>query len=455
MSTKLNADVLLHIEPYLSPTDAVSLARVNKGIWLDSGLLLRRKCVGVFGKIDNLEQVGLQIVARLLDCAEKQPDARLNHNNYKAPNNLLERWKWLVGVENSLDKKVQANYDSKIGLLENAQAISILQLKNQMQGFWHMDRQIKDYAQFKSDEQTRANTGLINKIFFACLKFYFHCFYNSAVPLKIGKKLESRSEETFAKIGNFELNNKHYDVVAFHGFCDENSGKANYADETRNKFRSKFYGKTHIGIFKKEETPSLKGLGHYSSNPSFSIMIGREKVDGNSYPKISSEECSDHDTTIVSNRKRHLCVDNSLEYRSQPRKINIQGSERLLDQKLTQIMIEMTVQNKSILSLKVGSNNNDLPVLAAGGFKSHLSKQMMQELHTFRSIEGNELYPQYDDYGHIETTFSAQDFIKANVHYSRADPESWSDIIKREPILKPKSAILPEYWEIKPNIAEE
>jgi hypothetical protein len=77
----------------------------------------------------------------------------------------------------------------------------------------------------------------------------------------------------------------------------------------------------------------------------------------------------------------------------------------------------------------------------------------MEKLNEFRSKEGNKLFPPIKDYRSALTSFKTENFAKENVHFSRT-AETWSEIIRREPILKPNAAILPEYWARKPNIVD-
>jgi hypothetical protein len=105
--------------------------------------------------------------------------------------------------------------------------------------------------------------------------------------------------------------------------------------------------------------------------------------------------------------------------------------------------------------LKVESNHDELPVLTAGGFKNGDAAHVMEELDKFRAEADNKLFPPYKDYGGVSTQFKTKDFTEKNVFYSRGAPESWSDIVQREPILNRDAAVLPEYWVREPNIFEE
>lgn len=445
------ADVMLHIGSFMDPRDAVSLAGVNKHVRNDSDQLLINQYKKTFGTLAPTQQPDKEIIARLLHCAEKQPDPAVNHNIYKAPSNFLERWKWLVGVKNSLDEEIIGNYNKSIAALENTQPTSIIQLKHQMQAFWHSDRQIKDYAQFAAQEieKAQATSGLINKIFFMCVEFLFKKIYRKpSSQFNSFKSLEVRSRETFAKIGAFNLNSKDYDVVAFHLLADERSNDK-YTLYRHSKFESLSNADTYIGILEKDRPNSSFSSSH---NQNFAVKIGRKshKTDN-----IFSESDSAQMTPVLGNR-RFLMV-RGLQYCDIT--YDAQGSDRLLDQKLTQIMVEMTMQNKEIIHLQVDSMANDFPVLAAGGFINHdprLVKGMLDVLTQHRSVEGNKLFRPFWHFGIDKTVFFRPNSLtKKNVHYSREAPESWSDIIQRGPILQPNAGILPEYWVKKPNIVAD
>jgi hypothetical protein len=185
----------------------------------------------------------------------------------------------------------------------------------------------------------------------------------------------------------------------------------------------------------------------------------------------------------VSNKKRSLVI-SSLNYRdgvstsSSPH-----GSDRELDQKLTQIMVEIAMQNERISQVEATSTHDYLPVLTAGGLISqeHVV-DILNEIDTFRSNPENKLFPPYADYGRASVYFYPGDYNREIVFYAKKltsegttgldseentnasrinpdfphlKPESWNEIIERAPILNPGAAILPEYWERKPNIVDE
>lgn len=395
-----------------------------------------------FGCIHTDYQPDPAQIKSLLPYAGKQPDATVDNNTYASPASRLERWKWIAGLENELDREVQQNYDKQIELLEYTQATSIIQLKNQMIGFWHADRQIKDYVKLKTNA---AKGNLITKTFFVCLGFLLRLCYRPADSLYIGKKLEYRSKETFATIGGFRHNNQNYDVVAFHPLADENTQIS--IENQSTDFKSFAY--TNIGILKSEEPHHMAAL--YDHGHMVSMILGRECVNpGRVFwiPGMSTENDGWHVRLPVHKNKRHL---KTLGLKFRDGTDAPKGSDRPLDQRLTQIMIEMLEQNDGI-SLKAVAAES--VVLVAGGFKGHCREKQMQALDSFRSDGRNNLFPPVlpkrlscvDD----EVWFDRADISQPNVNYSREAPQTWSDRIKKESILKPGAGILPEYWVNKP-----
>ena len=442
----LNSDAMFYVSSFMDRVTTLSFVNVNKQTQAMSGKLLKNQYEKHFGQIgDNILNPDKKIFARLLKYAETQPDVLAKHKIYDSPNSRLEKLKWLVGVENKLDKEIQETYNASIHLLERTQATSILQLKNQLQGFWRLDSKIKDYKHFKSEKIAIVKGSLINKFFLFCVEVIFKLYYNPSV-IATRKKLISRSEEIFAKIGCFNHSNKQYDVVAFHIVRDDNQ-KANLV----RKFKSIYDGETWIAIFEKDQPkPCLSDWLEKVLH--FNILIGRKAA-------LNNEICSESSGNLVPVLKnnRHLKIHPPHRYIIEA--MNDHGSDRVLAQKLTQIMIEMVMQNKEIISLKIDSR--EFIVLLAGGFKTKKNnpidptdQEEFQKLVAFRSVEGNKLFPPYKIGAHRQMSFEAKNLANRDVYYSRRGPESWSDIIQREPILTPNSAVLPEYWSTKPYIVE-
>lgn len=464
----LNTDLILHIATFASPSEALAIVNVNKETRAESGDFSKTKYQETFGEIKLPNTIESKVFRRLFSCSDKQPNISVNHNTYQAPESRLERWKWIVGVENRLDLEVQENYKQNLTALETTQATSILQLKHQMQAFWHTDRQLKDYTRFKFDEIQKNRTTRVQKIFFGCLGFLFRLFYNPT-RLAIGKDLERRSRTTFANIGGFALDGKQFNVVAYHILADERSESNHYKNDQEDPqryFCSVSSGKTYVGIFAADETPSLERLGHLGSHTNFQALIGRSRLNPhyrfNAQPPepitsgVSAENSIDHGKANegVLNQRRYLLIGNTVEYRNSTD--HPQGSDRALDQKLTQIMIEMGLQNQ-VKVVTVSTSRNDAPVVRAGGFEfdRYSNIEIMQKLKEFRAIPENRLFPPYHNYRGSSAEFSTQTCQEKNVLFSRGEPKSWQEIIAAEPILKPRSAVLPEYWVTKPNIIEE
>lgn len=430
----------------LGPRELVPFSGVDKSLREISITRFKNLYKKTFGEIDDNQPIYPSAI-HPLQFGEKHPNPAINHNIYKMPDTFLERWRWYLGINNRFDSEVQENYDKSVGLLEKTQATSIIQLQNKLQAFWHLDRQIKDYKTFKT--QARASLGIISTLFFRVVGFLFKLYCQPSV-VATGKKLELRSKETFAKIGHFKLGDKQYDVIASHLLADEQSPRVFDANPYC-CFYSVNHGVTKIYIFEK---------GVLYSKSSFSIQMMRELLDDPGRFSYEGDRCR-HGIEVVTNDRRYLDIthqrynDNSTE---------IVGSNRELAQKLTQIMIEMTMQNKEILELLADSEGDDFPILAAGGFESmypRISKKKIEDLKKFRAHEGNKLFPPRRNYLSTPVTFYPKDFHVPNVYYSKEEPHSkgearsWSEIINQGPILGKDSGILPEYWEIAPKLAKD
>lgn len=366
----------------LEVRDLVLLSGVNKSLREISIPHLKNLYQKTFGKIDEGQEF-YPYVRHLHQLNQKHPHGTIGNNVYKAPSNFSDRWKWILGVNNNIDQKMKENYDRSVQLLENTQPTSIIQLKNKLQGFWQLDRYIKDYENFKKEERARVLSGKVKTIFLGFVGFLLKIYYGSST-ISVGKKLELRSKETFAKIGQFKLDNKDYDVVAFHCLADEQTPNQypKLLVEDR-PFHSVDKGLTQISIVERQQP-------HHNSKYTFSICLGRELA--NRLPctilmksDISSEDCSmTHGYAEVLKHRRYLVVNNRLPSRDK-------NPDRSLVQKLNRILIEMILQNKNIIGLWVD-----------------------EAFH-----EGPKIVPK----------------------------------LRSEPILNPKSGILPEYWARAPKPA--
>lgn len=377
---------------------------------------------------------------------ETPPNPSVNHNTYEMPSGLIERWKWIVGVENKLDQDIQNDYRTQSSVIGSVQARSIVQLKNQLQAHWHLDRKIKDYNTYKSDKIAEAKAGLISTIFYGSIGFFLKLYYNSS-EVAIEKNLEARSKETYAKIGEFKKEGKVYDVVAFHLLADELSPTN---DQNPQPFYSKDKGKTYISIIEREASHSFETVINSRENRHFQISIGREeKGTGKIFTESSDEN------PVVTNR-RHLIVDGDLRYGDI--KSDDVGSDPFLDDKLTQIMVEIFQQNIEANTLKVESHHSDFAVLTAGGFVSTTQPRktavMVKELEE-RIKEGNKLFPSFTDYETVQTSINTDQLYKDRVRFAKGEhPESWVEIIEQNKILYKGSSHLPDSWAKAPNISQ-
>lgn len=407
---------------HLEAKDLVALSRVNKNLRDICLPVFKELYQKTFGELDEKRQAYpstyLDMIFPFQFCGK--PPSSVDHNIYKIPQNLLNRWKWLIGIDNSLDREVQGNYDRCVKLLENTQATSITQLRNKLWAFWHLNCQMDDYKKFSAKERNKGS--VIQKIFRA-LAGYFLTFLYDLSEIKDGKSIAYRTNKTYAKIGEFETGVRNYDILA------------------------QFVQKQH----EPNPTHPLQGFG-----PGSFASIGHNRTRVKIIDKKMSLESESRSFTIYS-KKREDEGDDRKSY-LKISKCNLGGatseeSNQTLERKLIQIMFEMTQQNRECegLNLKFYSSSSDLPVLIAGGFKtesSDICEQIMKDIESYREEnEGNKLFPPHKRYYYISKNFKEfkrSDLEKANVHYSRDGlPESWSDIIAREgPILKQNSGIL-------------
>ncbi len=210
----LPKEILSQIGMYLNPSEAFAMASVNTTIKKNCDDLMKDKYQSIFGEIDPNYAPDSTIVASLFNC-QNQPNVSVNHNIFEVPSSFLDRWKWMLGFENNLDKEVQDIYRNRIALLENTQPVTILQLKNLQQAIWHANCQLNDYAKFKKEKIDKNLNGLmlISRIFFNCASFVLTKLLNTSTQVtKVN--LSDMFRNTFAKIGGFEVGDKKYEVIA-------------------------------------------------------------------------------------------------------------------------------------------------------------------------------------------------------------------------------------------------
>lgn len=419
----LSNELWLFMTQHLEAKDLEALSRVNKNLRDICFPVFKELYQKTFGELNEKRQpypsTYLDMIFPFQFCGK--PPSSVDHNIYKIPQYFLDRWKWVTGIDNSLDREVQGNYDRCVKLLENTQATSITQLRNKLWAFWHLNCQMDDYKKFSAKER---NKGSVIQKILRVLAGYFLTFFYNPTEIKDGKSIAYRTNKTYAKIGEFETGVRNYDILAqFVQKQHEPNPTHPLQGFGPGSFASIGHNRTRVKIIE-------KGMPLESESRSFTIYSKKREGEGDdckSYLKIS---------------KCNLISGGTFE-----------GSDQTLNRKLIQMMIEMTHQNRECegLNLKFYSSSSVLPVLIAGGFKtesSDICEQIMKDIESYRKEnKGNKLFPPHKKYDYISANFKEfkrSDLEKANVHYSRDGlPESWSDIIAREgPILKQNSGIL-------------
>lgn len=139
------------------------------------------------------------------------------------------------------------------------------------------------------------------------------------------------------------------------------------------------------------------------------------------------------------------------------------GSDRALDQKLTQIMIEIAEQNRDMYAIYSTANHDDFLMLASSGFRSmagdrrsiEFNVEHMEKLQSFRADSKNKLFPPYKDYATHKMLFLMEDRANDNVYFQKEwRPQSWAKMIEQHPILHSDSGRLPEYWLRPPLVSD-
>lgn len=364
---------------------------------------VRAKVQNAFGTInfDSFPRT-LDIATHLLQSIEWPVYPIVKPKSDKALPGSRERALWRMDIHNKQEQEVDEIYKSSLQFLEKTTATSIVQLKNKMVAIWHLGREIEAYNAFKKAEVVKTTVSV-----------------------------EDVSRTAFAKIGGFTLGEVKYDVVAYYAL---------------KSYRGRPIAKTHVGIIKNGTEPHfglLSGLWIHT----FEALIGREAQESSHCFPITEDHCNSGTIPVLNERSLQVNYLTYPDHTEDPH-----GSDRLLDQKLTQIMIEMSQQNQEIKEVNAESVYDYLPVLTAGGFNHYGSQRSMEEIQKFRSNPENKLFPPYHDYAAVLVHIPTEDVAKKVVYYSKGEPESWSDIIQREPILQKDAGILPEYFGAKPNI---
>jgi hypothetical protein len=368
---------------------------------------------------------------------------------FNPPESRWERFKWSLGLRNSLHEQVMQEYDKAIFLLENTLPTTILQLKNHFVAFCYLDGKIKAYqkAAAEGEKQLFERAGKCARIFYRFIRFVLSFFIPSS-RLGIKTNPKDRSKRLYARIGGFEINKEEYDVIARVFFR-----KGGELD------KSSFYmdGSVHVCIFPKSSPPSaqemLKTQGDYPYICASIERRGLEDKNCIAEKHLYSKPLTNHDRILGISEMN--CFDEGQ---------GAIGSDRLLDQKLAQIMIEMAQQNDDIREIHTMANQDALPLLVAAGFwgscggPTHILDpkyilEQLKELKTFREQPTHKLFPPSRDYAVSKMRFSIKTINSRDVYFQKEwVPQSWPEKIAQGPILNEGAGKLPEYWIKKTNV---
>jgi len=399
-----------------------------------------------YGEMKENYNANVEDIHHFVDNAGEQPEPQASYNIHQEPR-YWERLKWLSGVENALDERVRATYDNRIKILENTQATSIIQLKNQMIGFWHTDRELNDYVEFKKNkrDEIMESQSEISRFFLDLIGNILRFYYPPSRALSTVKKLEARSHETYAKIGEFTLDNGSvYDVVAFHPLSDGKRGipSKDCFNEEESGFCSRSWGETYVGILQRNVPHVIQSCTRINEfltmqiegARNFAVVIERASEEG----YVGREYHSLCDELKVKNEQRCLKINTGYREGHISSREKHHESDEELDRKLTQIIVEVTAQNIDIIYTHVACNFDCWKQFHLGQFEG-----------SCKSYEEAQKRKDSD----FSMTFKMENIDKENVSFNGIT-NSWSNFTGENPILYPRAAILPEYWEKKPNVVD-
>jgi len=298
---QLKFDVLAkHLSTKLDFESANALSQVDKATNEASVHLFKGIYEEAFGELATLPEN--RCIVPLIQWAKLQPNTAIKHNIYSVPKDRWQRWKWLAGIENGLDKRVQKNYDEMMRALEQSQPKTIMQLKRKLTAFWHVDRQLSDFKRFRRQEKKRDPGNWIDKVAVKFFKFLRGSIFRKSM-IKTRSNLEERSKETCAIIGKFTHGEQVYEIRATHGFGDKASPseRLNYDDETHATFYSLDAGWTKITIHEQNQ-PTFPLC-------TFEVTLCRPRVCDPVKGKLFGEHHIEYNVAFSSKRQRYLMID--------------------------------------------------------------------------------------------------------------------------------------------------
>lgn len=336
----LSNNMLSYLTSFLNSADVIALSAINQS-FREKVLIIAFK--NIFGIInENLpEQPAKLTLAHIISWAGMQPDSSIHKNIYTKQR--FERWK----IKLIDGHHLREIYNKSLLLLEKTQPNSIVQLHNQLKVFWHLDRQVKDYNSFILKDPSQTDV------------------------IELGVKLEDRSTEIFAKIGTFKFQEVDYDIAAFHHLSDERSIRG-MLNQPSCPFHSLNLGKTYIAIFRKNIPHGTRSYDFSLCN--LEVSIARPKVtDSNPIKEedlLQKDLISEKDPSFPVLSRPHLLLGSDLKYIDAC--FHSVDTTRLFDRNLTQIMMEIALQNGAINIYVTSSSLSKTAILAAKIGRAHV-----------------------------------------------------------------------------------
>lgn len=361
-----------------------------------------------FGEISDKQPKDLEVAERILNSMNKQVQQIVI-----TPKGFFDKCKWLLGLESSVDKKLKDKFD-EVQLLNKTQPKSINQLKEMNSCQREISNQITEYSIRNTLlKKKEFEKNFLRKIFLKCLSPLFKIFYKSSEINKLYSNINRKSSPTLT-LGQFRENGKEYDIKCMY-LKQRNRNKNSAAIRVVIEDRESKKTINYFDIMKKENNPNQ-----------FTVEI---------------EYCGD--------KYNYDCpIEIKREYLNSPN-----GSNRELDQKLTQVMIEVLLQNDNVNGIITNAHRDDSAILGTAGFHVGLEHPKVYDgsplangwvaARKFRVTEpANCLFPPYQDYSSCYARFNRDDFDLKYVLFSRDTRESWSEIIEKNTLLNAGAAVI-------------
>lgn len=372
------------------------------------------------------------------------------------------RWdhvKWLCQVENSvsvshsnalsaIDKQIERvqkiRPENYFHLSHLFQRFSTLQVKR------HIFLTEQKYQQTLHAQQT-ASLGFVMRLFISCMKCLMSCpgvryFYppvnvaSNAPQQKVFQILDDFLQTTYVTAGHFKISEE---------------SPTDSTKPLQKNYEVRIYGRlkdsailNHLDFFiVPTDAPPKITLNKKSPYQSFTVSLPTSK-------KTHQEEGKDGENSGEEHSIKVLCI-KELFFKERP-KGSLSKGGRPLDEKLTQVMVEILIQNRWLNHVMVVETYHaDAIVLVAGGFNrpdgdtkesNSADSQLLTSFLAARFKERNvSYYPAFENYG-LHPMFLAHHALEQkNVYYGRFDPRSWNDIRETDPILHETGGMLPRY----------